>query len=84
MCLGSDELLLGPLIDFHTRSTRANVLACSRVGRGAGVKTNMAGWDVDVDEPRDLLGKGSPRIASRTPWLGASAQIIRVTPAGIK
>jgi hypothetical protein len=46
MCLGSDELLLGPIIDFHTRSIRANVLACSRVGRGAGVKTNMAGWDV--------------------------------------
>jgi transposase len=41
MCLGSDELLLGPLIDFHTRSIRANVLACSRVGRGAGVKTNI-------------------------------------------
>ena len=46
MCLGSDELLLGPLIDFHTRSIRADVLACSRVGRGAGVKTNMAGRDV--------------------------------------
>lgn len=26
MCLGSDELLPGPLIDFHTRSIRANVL----------------------------------------------------------
>jgi hypothetical protein len=38
MCPGSDELLLGPLIDFHTRGIRANVLACSRVGRGAGVK----------------------------------------------
>lgn len=24
MCLGSDKLLLGPLIDFHTRSIRAN------------------------------------------------------------
>jgi hypothetical protein len=46
MCLGSDESLLGLLIDFHIRSIRANVLACSRVGRGAGVKANMAGWDV--------------------------------------
>jgi hypothetical protein len=46
MCLGSDELRLGTLIDFHTRSIRAYVLACSRVGRGAGVETNMAGWEV--------------------------------------
>src|SRR5687768_8103358 len=45
MCPGSDELLTGPLIDFHTGSVRENVLACSRVGRGAGVKTNMAGRD---------------------------------------
>ena len=48
MCLGSGELLLGRLIDFHTRSIRANVVVRSRVGRGSGVKTNMAGWDVPV------------------------------------
>jgi hypothetical protein len=35
MCLSSDELLVGPLIDFHTRSIRANVWVWARAWMSA-------------------------------------------------